>query len=251
MKKLLLSLTIAVVSAFSANAQCTPDPQFTEPGIYPDSATGLTPACADQPYNELITIIVPVDTTAMIGPFPITLPFDSVVVSSWTGLPSGFTYSCNSPSNVFSPADGCAFEGGVTGCVMITGNPTMAQIGSYQQIITTDAYLQGNPMGNPTTVVVDYYYIQIIDCTNGINALTSSKFLVYPNPAKSVITLNGLNDIDVESVIVKDMSGKMMAYYDNINTPALDMDINHLSSGMYFVQVNYNGVNEVIKFIKE
>lgn len=244
-------MTLTVITALSASAQCTADPQFTEPGIYPDSATGLTPACADQAYEQLITIIVPVDTTAMIGPFPITLPFDSVVVSSWTGLPPGFTYACSSPDNVTSPVNGCAYEGGVTGCAVITGNPTMADIGSYQQIITTDAYLQGNPMGNPTTVVVDYYYIQIVDCGLGINALTNSKFMVYPNPAKSVITLNGLNGIDVESVVVKDMSGKVMAFYDGITSAALDMNIDHLSNGMYFVQVNFNGINEVIKFVKE
>jgi hypothetical protein len=251
MKRLLLLASIAFLTSMSANAQCTPDPQYTNPGVFPDSATGLSTACADQLYEELITIVVPVDTTAQIGPIPITMAFDSVVISDWQGLPNGFTYSCYDSGNMTSPADGCAFEGNTTGCVLISGTPTMAQIGSHQQIITTDAYLNPNPLGNPAETIVDYYYIHIVDCTNGLNMLADSKFLVYPNPAKSTITLNGLNDVDVESIAVIDMNGKVLEYFEGVVGPALDMDINYLESGMYYVQVNYNGTQETIKFIKE
>lgn len=252
MKKLLLTLTVVLTTILSVNAQCTADPQFTDPGVYPDSATGMTPACIDVPYSETITVIVPVDTTAIILGFPITLPFDSVVVSSWNfGGLTGFTYQCSSPGNVLSPTDNCSFEGGQTGCILVEGNPTAGDIGSYQQIITTDAYLQGNPNGNPSTVIVDYYYIQVVDCGLGVQGLTKSKFMVYPNPAKSTITLNGLNGIDVESVSVLSMSGQLMVEYTSVDSPALDLDINHLESGMYFVRINYDGVSETIKFIKE
>lgn len=251
MKKLLLSLFVTVVAVASANAQaCTPDPLFTDPGIYPDSATGLMPACADQAYMQLITNVVPADTLVdlpIVGPTPI--PIDSVVITDWQGLPPGFTYACYDAGNTISPLDNCAYEGGTTGCAMITGNPTMADIGSYQQIITVDASA-GNGL-QTTTEIIDYYWIHVIDCTNSIETLTDSRFLVYPNPAKQKITLNGLNGIEVESVVITNMGGQQMAYYDNVSTPALDMDLSHLDNGMYFVTVNYNGVSEVIKFIKE
>ncbi len=251
MKKLLLSFTLILVTIVSVDAQCVPDPQYTDPGIYPDSATGFAPGCADQAYYQLITNVVPTDTTIMIGPFPATIPFDSVVIVSWTGLPAGFTYACFDSQNTISPQDGCAYEGGTTGCAEVMGNPTMGDIGSYQQVITVDAYLGGDP--NPmATEVVDYYYIQMVDCSSaGMNFITTSKFLVYPNPAKNVITLNGLNDIAVESVQVLNMDGKVMASYEGVSGPALDMNITHLSEGMYFVNVNYDGKTEVIKFIKE
>jgi len=250
MKKLLLTLSVVLTTVLTANAQCTPDPLLTEPGVYPDSATGMPSACVDSLYLETITVIVPVDTTVTILGFPVTLPFDSVVVSNWTGLPPGFTYTCYSPGNVISPVDNCSFEGGQTGCIQVTGTPAIADIGSYQQIITTDAYVPGAP-SNPTEVIVDYYYIQVLDCSLGLGVLTNSKFLVYPNPATSSITLNGLNGIDVESVSVLNMSGQTMVEYTSIDSPALDLDINHLESGIYFVRVNYNGVSETIKFIKE
>lgn len=250
MKKLLLSFTVACLTSAGVNAQCTPDPQFTTPGIYPDSATGLAPACVDMPYSELITIIVPADTIVdlpIVGPTPI--PIDQATITSWTGLPTGFTYACYDAGNTNFPVDQCDFEGGTTGCVLISGNPTLAQIGSYQQVITVEASA-GNGL-QTTSTDVDYYYIQIIECSAGLGALTTSKFFVYPNPSKNVITLNGLNDISVESVVVVDINGAVMASYKDINTPALDMNINHLANGMYFVQINYNGVQEIVKFIKE
>lgn len=251
MKKLLLTLSVVLTTVLTVNAQCTADPQYTEFGVYPDSATGMTAACIDVPYAETITVVVPADTTVLIGPFPLTLPIDSVVITNWDfGGITGFTYQCSAPGNVTSPVDGCAFEGGNSGCILVEGNPTVADIGSYQQIITVVAHVPGSP-GNPSTIIVDYYYLQVLDCTSGVQTITNSKFLVYPNPARSSITLNGLNGIDVESVSVLSMTGQNMVEYTSIDSPSLDLDINHLESGIYFVRVNYNGVSETIKFIKE
>jgi hypothetical protein len=251
MKKRLLFSAIALLTSLSASAQCTADPQYVDPGVYPDSATGMAAACIDVPYSETITIIVPYDTTTIVFGIPFTFVFDSIVVDSWDwGGLTGFTYQCSSPGNVISPVDNCSFEGDQTGCILVEGNPTAADIGSYQQEITTVAYLPGAP-GNPNTVLVDYYYIQVLDCGLSLPTLTDSKFLVYPNPAKSVITLNGLNGIDVESILVTDMEGKVLESYENVIGPALDMDIDYLQSGMYFITINYNSTSEVVKFIKE
>ena len=47
MKKILLTLTLALAFV-GANAQCNPDPQFTVSGVYPDSASGISPAYVGQ-----------------------------------------------------------------------------------------------------------------------------------------------------------------------------------------------------------
>ena len=251
MKQLLLSFSFLTLLVFGASAQCTADPQYTEGGVYPDSATGLSPAYVGQTYNEVITVIVPVDTTIMIGPIPFTLDFDSVVVSDWQGLPPGFTVDYYSPDNVFSPIDQGCFEGDKTGCILISGNPTAQNVGSYQQIISTDAYsTPDNPLGEPTVTLVDYYYIHVIDA-NGIGGITKSKFALFPNPAKDIVTLNGLNDVDVSSVTLVDMNGKSHAAFDTFNAASMDINVQDLESGMYFVQIDYNGTKEVLKFIKE
>ena len=130
MKKLLLLISITLISVATVNGQCIPDPQFTQPGVYPDSATGFANACVGMPYEQIVTNIVPVDTCAVIiaGLPCIPLDFDSVVITGFTGLPPGFTYTCNSPQNTTSPATGCTFEGGTIGCISI--------VGIHQQVIS-------------------------------------------------------------------------------------------------------------------
>lgn len=251
MKQLLLSITFLCLFIFGVNAQCTPDPQYTNPGVYPDSATGLSPAYVGQAYNEVITVIVPLDTTILIGPIPLTLTFDSVVVSGWQGLPPGFSVSYYAPDNAISPIDQGCFEGNKTGCILITGTPTSNDIGSYQQIINTDAYSSPNsPLGEPTLTVVDYYFIHVLDAV-GTTELTQSKFALFPNPAEDVVTLNGLNDIDVSAVTLIDMKGKQHARFETFNSAAIDIDVAPLESGMYFVQIDYNGTSETLKLVKE
>ena len=138
MKKLLLFVSIAFLSVTGANAQCTPDPQFTTPGIYPDSATGFASGCQDQYYEQLITNVVPVDTIVELIPgFPVTLAFDSIVITDFQGLPSSLTYACA------TSLGGCSFAGGQTGCAIITGTPTLADVGTHPLVITVDVYVGG------------------------------------------------------------------------------------------------------------
>lgn len=252
MKQILLSATFAFLWSLGASAQCTPDPQFIQPGVYPDSATGMSIGTVGVPYDELITIVVPYDTTIMVGPFPFTMVFDSIVVTDWQGLPSSLSYACYDAGNTTSPLDQCAFEGNTNGCIAITGTPVLADVGSHQQIITTQTYTTpDSPLGEPTETIVDYYYIQIVPGTTGIYGLTTSKFLLYPNPANEMITLNGLNNIDVESIEVYDANGRVHASFDNVTAPALDLPIGNLDQGMYYVQINYNGTMETLKFVKD
>ena len=86
---------------------------------------------------------------------------------------------------------------------------------------------------------------------NGIGGITKSKFALFPNPAKDIVTLNGLNDVDVSSVTLVDMNGKSHAAFDTFNAASMDINVQDLESGMYFVQIDYNGTKEVLKFIKE
>ena len=91
MGKILLVSTF-LFSAFFANAQCTPDPQYTAPGIYPDTATGLAPAYVDQSYSEDITVITPTDTVVDILGQALQVTIDSISLTSVSGLPPNFSY---------------------------------------------------------------------------------------------------------------------------------------------------------------
>ena len=169
MKKLLLILTFAF-SAFFANAQCTPDPQYTAAGIYPDSATGLLPAYVGLAYNQNITIITPADTVVDIFGSMVPVTIDSINLTNVTGLPASFSYSCDPPS--------CSFPGGTIKCAALSSvAPTSSEVGLHQIIFETTTYVSGVPFIGTTTQndVLDYYYLEIFgtttptwNCSNGV-----------------------------------------------------------------------------------
>lgn len=245
MKRLLLFIAVTLISVTSLNAQCTPDPTFTEPGIYPDSATGFAQACVGVLYEETVTNIVPVDTTVEIIPgFPTTLAFDSIVIVNFTGLPPSMTYSCS------TSLGGCTFAGGEAGCVLITGTPTVGEIGVYNPVITVDVYLGGLGTSS-STQDIDWYVIDIADCaSSGLDENALNAVNVYPNPANDILSINGL-DGKTESIQVSDASGKIMSSYSNINTTTYDLNVENLESGIYFVKITQNNNARVIRFAKQ
>ena len=94
MKNFLFILLFALGTTF-ANAQCTPDPQYSAAGIYPDTSTGLATAYVGQSYYQNITVITPTDTVVDILQNPVQVTIDSISLTSVSGLPSNFTYSCD------------------------------------------------------------------------------------------------------------------------------------------------------------
>lgn len=253
MKRLLLLCAVTLLTGLAATAQCTPDPQYTSPGVYPDSATGFAPACVGVLYEQIVTNVVPVDTTTLIGPFPVTLTFDSAVVVNVTGLPPGFTYSCFDGQNVTSPVDQCAFEGGTIGCVSITGTPQPGDEGSYTLAIEVDAYLEGGT--TPTaSYVVDYYTIVVqpaTACTGSVAEGSNSKFNLYPNPVAESFTLDGLAGLDISTISITNAEGKVLATYADVTSSSFDMNVANLDGGMYFVQIAHGNFVDVVRFIKE
>jgi hypothetical protein len=185
MKKLILSITAIAAILFSGYSQCTPDPQFSAAGIYPDSATGLSVAYVGYPYEQIITIVTPSDTVVdipLLGVSSVTI--DNIDLTNVSGLPANFVYECD-PVN-------CSFPGGTVKCARLysTSNPVLADVGIYPIVFETTTYVSGVPVIGSTTQddVIDYYFIEIMD-TNGVNVgieKISSESLelktIYPNP---------------------------------------------------------------------
>lgn len=245
MKKLLLFISISLISIAGVNAQCTPDPAFTEPGIYPDSATGFAQACVGVLYEETVTNIVPVDTTVELIPgFPTTLAFDSIVITNFTGLPASMTYDCN------TSLGGCTFAGGEAGCVLITGTPTAGEIGLYNPVITVDVYVGGLGTSS-STQDIDWYFIDVADCSSAaIEENVMDAINVFPNPANNVLSINGLSGT-TEAIEISDANGKVMISQSNINSISHDVEVENLDAGIYFVRITENNNSRVIRFVKQ
>ena len=249
MKKILLTLTLAFVF-IGANAQCTPDPQYTIAGIYPDSATGLPNALVGQPYNEVITIIAPLDTTVAL--FGQTIPVTIVDISldSVNGLPANFDYDC-ADSN-------CVFAGGSTSCAELFSNtnPTVADIGSYQIFMyTTTAADAGQLFGiQYQQDVIDYYYIDIIgNSTSTMNQFNNFTFElkgVYPNPVNDQSRIQFITGepkdvvFSVFNYLGEKMDEQIIAANRGVND--IFINANNYSNGMYLYSIN-NGERIISK----
>ncbi len=244
---------MAFFTVSMATAQCIPDPLYTSSGVYPDSATGFSAGCVSVPYSQLITNVVPADTLVEIIPgIPSIVTLDSVVITNVTGLPPGFSYVCYDGGNVTSPVDQCAFEGGTIGCVLISGTAAPGDEGSYNLVISLDAYVGGIASAQAINDITYYSIVITTTCAGvGVSEVSNSKFNLYPNPASESFTLEGLAGLDVSEVAIMNAAGKVISAQSDITSESIDMNVSNLEGGVYFVRITFGSSVEVVRFIKE
>lgn len=117
MTKFILLYLLPLLFSSSMLAQvCTVQRSVSKHGVVP---TTLPQARAGVAYDEDLTIFYPRDT--FIGNQRIRI--DSVRLLRLEGLPTGFSYSCNTL--------GCTWKSGTKGCFNIQGRPQQAASESY------------------------------------------------------------------------------------------------------------------------
>jgi len=247
MKKILLTLTLAF-AFIGANAQCSPDAQFTLPGIYPDSATGLLNAFVGQSYNQNITIITPTDTTVEYLGQMLNVTIDNIDLTDVTGLPNSFSYACDPPN--------CSFDGGTITCAeLYSASPLSSEIGSHQIIFETTTYVSNVPFIETTTQddVIDYYYLNISSTTNTINKFNDFTFDlkdIYPNPVSNNAKIQFIsgNSTNVFFTVFNHLGEKIeernIAATRGVND--IEISSNDYANGMYLYAIN-NGIQIVSK----
>ncbi len=195
-KKLLTAILFSSISIYGFS-QCTPDLTITQPGVYPDSATGLVGGTVGVPYNQVMQVRTFYDSLATIGTITTNFRLDYIEVTNISGLPPGLSYACN-PSN-------CQYQELSNGCLLISGTPTTA--GSYTLVVDLIAYGNLTQLGNlaiSQPFVVDYYVINI-GTTGVAEMLPSNKFDVLqnnPNPFDDKSSIY-FNSVRTESVNFK------------------------------------------------
>ncbi len=167
-KTILFLLLVGIVGIIEIKAQCTPVPFPPPPLTNPDTTQGIPPAYGGVPYNEVVHVRVPADTVV----FGTTLPIDSIGVDSITGLPPSFSWATNTASNYWL--------GGTYGCFSVTGNPAVADTGTYTMVLHAKIFVGHNP--NNTILYDANFDFQILDSTlMAIPGASSLQFSVYPN----------------------------------------------------------------------
>jgi len=237
MKRILtLLVLISFFSIVKLNAQCTPDFSFTSPGIYPNCDTNLPISLTGQAYSTVITIVVPKDTVILGN----TIPIDSIGVDSISGLPGGFAWAPNRPSGYWF--------GDSTGCAIITGNPSIAQMGIYQLTVYISAY--GFGFSLPSTITC--YEINITDQI-GIECNEQNNFEVSqntPNPFSKSTEIAFNSEVYGDfHFIVYSIMGEVV-YQENIKAKPgenrIVFEANDLRSGIYMYKIT-NGKQAITK----
>ena len=248
MKKILLTLTLALAFV-GAQAQCTPDPQYTNAGIYPDTIIGLPAALVGQAYNEVITIIAPLDTTTTVLGQTIPVTIQTIELTSVTGLPLNFAYDCLAPN--------CVFAGGSTTCAVLysTINPTVADVGLYQILMYTTTAADAGVFGiQLQDDIIDQYYIDIIDNTtstmNQFDNFTFELKDIYPNPVNDQSKIQFITGepkdvvFSVFNYLGEKMDEQIITAKRGIND--ILINANNYPNGMYLYSIN-NGEKIISK----
>lgn len=251
MKKLLLTLIAITSMSFAIAQNCTADPQYTLPGVYPDSATGIPAAIVGVAYDETITTITPVDTCIVLLFPPCTvIPIDSVVVDVFSGLPAGFNVVSENES-----ALNFKFLGGSTSCMRVTGTATAGQVGSYP--LTVSGLSWATVLGVPTSQPfnVDYYTLEVVAST-GVTDFSGNTFQVkqnIPNPFNSTSNIEFyLPQADHVGIKIYNVLGKMVkseAIRAAKGTNSYSLEAADFSNGIYFYNVTYSNQTITKRFV--
>lgn len=80
----------------------------------------------------------------------------------------------------------------------------------------------------------------------GNQAFASDSFMLYPNPAKSRITIEGGN-VMLQSARIYDITGKLVAVKDKISSTSATIDVAGLASGAYFTEITSTAGERIVK----
>ncbi|GIV32806.1 MAG: hypothetical protein KatS3mg031_0341 [Chitinophagales bacterium] len=144
----LISSVIFPVYITHAQQACTPDPSYTEFGIYTSDTSGLPHGCENEPYSEVITAVIP----DSLGGYPLI----DVTLLSVNGLPDSMGYACN-PSN-------CVFLPNTSACILLAGIPKTAGTYSIRVSLRVKVRVIFIPVTVDTTFTLGDFVVDAKDC---------------------------------------------------------------------------------------
>ncbi len=218
-----------------SNAQCTILP-YTAPGLYPTPLEGIHPAAAGDPYSLNVTVVIPKDT--MIMTFPV--PIDSATYQTFIGFPASFQYDYNTPSHWV--------KGDSSGCILIYGTPTSADVGIHNISIAFTAIISGFPYSD---TIDNYWQFEIKDSTHIALPETDpsvEEVLIYPNPAESFIQLTASYVSRADIMIWNTAGWQLMQFKEPLQPgEVLRIPVQSLAPGLYFLQISDHTGNHLHK----
>lgn len=83
----------------------------------------------------------------------------------------------------------------------------------------------------------------------GVEEITNlNELVVHPNPATGILYIN--NKVKANEIEIKNALGSVVYKSNSNNNDVNEIDIKHLSEGIYFLKISINSNSKIIKFIK-
>lgn len=258
MKRILLPFFVLFTAAAFAQADCDPNAHdFGDQtyGVYPDTTTGISSGVLNQPYSQVIYILVPVDASvlnptagalatlnnvSLAGVSYVNEAGDTLDISSL-----GLSLECN-PAN-------CIFEPGEQYCGIITGTPN--QVGEFPVIIEADVDV--SIFGIQTTLPYEFGgYTYTVTATASVPSMESSVLTIdpaIPNPANNVtrITLHSTSADPVAVTMVNMVGERVMArnFAGKRGENTFTLDLAELPAGIYLYTIESGSFKSTRKLV--
>jgi hypothetical protein len=211
-------------------------------GCTDPSALNYNPAANTEDFSCIPIIYGCMDSTS-VNFNPLANVDNGTCITAISGCMDPDSYTFNPLANV-SDSTACFYD---AGCITGPGNPYWLNNQCYAWVIDVDNYCCDNEW-DPTCQEL-YNYCED-GWPNGVDIWENGRIadfngiIVYPNPAKEV--LNIATDLEI-TVALYDMTGKLL----RSKVTNKQIDLKNLPSGLYFLQINYNGNIYNKKIIKE
>jgi hypothetical protein len=91
-------------------------------------------------------------------------------------------------------------------------------------------------------------YVVTVSVSTGIGNTLDNNILIYPVPASTVLNIK--NIINVRSVEILDVTGKVIIKLNDLNQQEIKIPVSNLTRGMYFLKLTTHEGKIIRRFIK-
>ena len=101
-----------------------------------------------------------------------------------------------------------------------------------------------NATGTHAIIVDNFVVTEVL----GTNEFSESKFSIYPNPTSSILSISNPNNVEIKSISVVDINGRIVK---NQSDSLSQINVSDLNAGVYFVTIEAAEGKTTKKFIKQ
>lgn len=150
----------------------------------------------------------------------------------WSGGPSGMAIGGLYTNWGTSPAE--PDNSGGQDYLTIIIKPTAVNFGLWNDLISTNAI---------------YYLIEYNSALAIDEKVLQSNVSIYPNPMENVLTIDNSNDIEIDQVVIYDVTGKQLITADINEAKQNSIDVSSLENGIYMMKVFFENGDFISKTI--